>query len=105
MSHKEQMRADIHSVFFACSEYAEMRTVNGAPMHVVDDTDSLVDWTDGEHTDGLYTSDKLLRIPASEYGARPKPMSDITIDGAHWRVVEAVDDLGVYALRIRRAKM
>nr|DAU43399.1 MAG TPA: ATP-binding sugar transporter [Caudoviricetes sp.] len=105
MSHKTQMAADIDAVFFELDEYAELRTVNGKPMHVVDDSDSLHDWSDGQHTDGLYTSDRLLRIPAHEYGPRPKAQSDVTIDGAHYRVVEATDDLGVYALRLRRAKM
>ena len=83
MSHKAQMAADVSAVFFCVDEFADIRLVNGQPMHVVDDTDSLVDWKDGQHTDGLYASDKLLRIPAGEYGPRPKVGAAVKIDGAN----------------------
>ena len=104
MSHKAQMAAVVSAVFFCIDEFADIRLVNGQPMHVVDDTDSLVDWKDGQHTDGLYASDKLLRVSANEYGPRPKAGAAVKIDGLTYIVVEATDDAGVYALRLRRAK-
>lgn len=104
MSHKAQMAADISAVFFCIDEFADIRLVNGQPMHVVDDTDSLIDWKDGQHTDGLYAVDKLYRVPANEYGARPKPGAAVAIESLTYIVVEATDDAGVYALHLRRAK-
>lgn len=105
MSHKAQMAADVSAVFFCIDEFADIRLVNGQPMHVVDDTDSLVDWKDGQHTDGLYASDKLYRVRADEYGPRSKVGGAVNVDGITYIVVEAAEEAGVYALRLRRAKM
>lgn len=101
----DQILPDLDAVFFQTDDFAQKHVLNGKPMLVVDDTDSLIDWTDGQHTDGLYTSDLLLRVRASEYGARPKERSAVRYDEKVYRVVEATEERGVYVLRLRRAEM
>lgn len=105
MSFKDARAADVSRIFFALSDFAEERKINGVIMRVVPDTDALIDWKDGTHTDGLYASDQLIRVMASEYGPRPKQNSRIIVDGEAWQVVDVDDSEGVYAIRIRRARM
>ena len=105
MSFKDARAADVSRIFFALSDFAETREINGRCMRVVPDTDALVDWKDGTHTGGLYASDQLIRVMACEFGPRPKQGSRVVMDGENWQVVDVDDSEGVYAIRLRRARM
>lgn len=100
MGFKEQAVADIRSTFLNDMEFAEVRTVDGRPMRVSVDDYSLVERTQGEHTDGIYTAQILLYVAVADYGARPKQNKLLNLDGRDYRIVKIEEDIGLYTFTL-----
>lgn len=102
MTLKEIMKEDLDDVFFDLDEFAEIHDVNGKEMSVMIDGNELGERKKsdraGKHYDGLYTSMILMYVKAEEYGARPKVGSLIHLDGKAYKVIEAVEEGGVYSI-------
>ena len=45
----DQILPDLDAVFFQTDDFAQKHVLNGKPMLVVDDTDSLIDWTEAQY--------------------------------------------------------
>ncbi len=100
MGFKDMVEADLRRTFLNDMEFAEVRNIDGNPMHVVVDDHSLVERGQAEHTDGLYSAQVLLYVSAEEYGARPKQGKLLTMNGRDYRIVKVEEDVGLYTFTL-----
>ena len=100
MSFKEQAGLDLARTFLNDMEFAEVRQIDGEPMHVVVDDHSLVARGGAEHTDGIYSAQLLVYVAAAEYGARPKRNKLLNLDGRDYRIVKVEEDVGLYTFTL-----
>lgn len=100
MGFKDQVGMDLSRTFLNDMEFAEVRDIDGKRMHVVVDDYSLVERGNAEHTDGLYSAQLLVYIPAAEYGARPKQGKLLTMNGRDYRITKVEEDMGLYTFTL-----
>ena len=102
MSFKEQAGLDIARTFMNDLDFAEVRRIDGTPMHVVVDDYSLVGRNAGgdTHMDGLYSAQLLIYVSAAEYGSRPKQNKLLNMNGRDYRIVKVEEDMGVYTFTL-----
>ena len=103
LSFRDCIAADIHQVFLNEDEFAEVHTVDGKPMRVILDDDSLLERDaarGGVSTDGLYKTRRLLYLSKEDYGGRPAPGKALNLDGRVWYVVSADEDAGMLTIEL-----
>ena len=100
MGFKEQASRDIQSVFMNALEFADVKEIDGKPMHIVMDDHSLVERGGAEHTDGIYSAQLLIYVSVAEYGARPKQGKLLTLSGRDYRIVKVEEDMGLYTFTL-----
>lgn len=107
MSFKEQLQKDIEKVFFNADEFSEIHTIDGKEVRAIIDNLELLERAKSSiHTDGIYTSQTLIYIPKVDYGARPPVGKKILLDGKkHYKIVEVVEENGVYSLTLEVSKV
>ena len=100
MSFKEQAEKDILRTFANETEFAEIKEIDGELMHVIVDDYALAKRDGAEHTDGLYSAQLLIYVPAAEYGARPKQGKLLNLAGRDYRIVKVEEDMGLYTFTL-----
>ena len=100
MGFKEQTELDLTRTFLNNLEFAEVREIDGEPMHVVVDDHSLVERGGAEHADGIYSAQLLMYVSAAEYGTRPKRNKLLNLDGRDYRIAKVEEDLGLYTFTL-----
>ena len=113
MTFKEQVAADIGTVFFNLGEFAEVLTINGKEMDGIFDDYELVERKKGAGTssastssfgrapEGIYQRNVLLYVRADQFGAEPKPSSVMSIEGKGlYTVTDCTSEAGVYAITL-----
>ena len=50
--------------------------------------------------DGIFTNQRLIYVAASDFGPLPKQGSILTLDKRTFRVVDAIDEDGVYSITL-----
>ena len=98
MSFKEQLKADIKG-FLNTEEFGEQ-------MSVIFDTDKTSGGGTSE-TPGIYSSHKVMFVSAEEFGGKPKPGSEIIVNGkTRYTVVgEVISEDGLYTIPIERKRV
>jgi hypothetical protein len=104
MDFKDAVAADTDNVFFNTSEFAEEVIIDGKPVPVIVDNDALNGKSD-VYAMGLAEGEQLIFIRAKDMHRLPLPNDQLTKDGEQWYVRHAVSDMGVFALRIGRARV
>lgn len=102
MTFKEIVADDIHTVFLNTLEFSDMHTINGVEMPCQLDENEQIEREKrfNQHMDGVYTNQRLIYVAASDYGPLPKQGSLLTMDGRKFRVVDAIDEGGVYSITL-----
>jgi hypothetical protein len=102
MTFKEIISDDIHTVFLNIEEFSDMHTINGVEMPCQLDENEQIEREKrfNQHMDGVYTNQRLIYVAASDYGPLPKQGSLLTMDGRKFRVVDAIDEGGVYSITL-----
>ena len=87
---KELLKADVHNIFLNPAEFGERHRVNGKIMVIVLDD-----------MDGIYTRQLLFYVAADDFG-EPLPGQDtyLQLDGGTYKVVDATDECGIYAITL-----
>ena len=100
MNFKEQLKADING-FLNTEEFGEKMLVNGKQMSVIFDTDTT------SETPGVYSAHKVMFVSAEEFGSKPKPGSEILVNGKmRYTVVgEVKSEDGLYTIPIERRRV
>lgn len=93
---------DVHQIFLNFDEFSDIHTINGQKMAVQVDTNEQIEREKrmNQNTDGVYTNQKLIYVSASDFGAMPKQGAILNFDGKIYRVVDAVDECGIYSITI-----
>ena len=99
---KDIIQADIHTTFLNVDEFSDMHNVNGIDMPVqMDDIEQINrEKRYKDNMDGLFVQQRLIYVAASDYGALPKKDSLVTLDSRKYRVVEAIEEGGVYSITL-----
>lgn len=99
---KEIIADDISRTFLNVDEFSDIHKINGKEMAVQIDTNEQIEREKrmNQNVDGVYTNQKLIYVSASDFGAMPKQGAILKMDGRIYRVVDAVDEYGVYSITI-----
>lgn len=99
---KDIIRQDIHTTFLNVDEFSDIHTVNGIDMPVqMDDIEQINrEKRYKDNMDGVYVQQRLIYVAASDYGPLPKKDSLVTLDSRKYRVVEAIEEDGVYSVTL-----
>lgn len=99
---KDIISADIHQTFLNIDEFSDTHVVNGKEMPVqMDDIEHIErEKRYKDNMDGLFVQQRLIYVAADDYGPLPKQGSLLTMDGRKYRVVDAIDEYGVYSITL-----
>lgn len=105
MNFKEQLKADIKG-FLNTDEFGERMLINGKQMSVIFDTDQTSGSGTSE-TPGVYSAHKVMFVSAEEFGSKPKPGSEILVNGKMRYTVtgEVISEDGLYTIPIGRKRV
>ena len=103
LSFKEILQQDVKAVFLNPLEFGETHLVNGKPMTIVlDDVENIEREKKMKSSmDGIHARQVFFYVAADEFGG-PLPAQDtyLTLDGGTYRVVDATDECGMYAITL-----
>lgn len=102
MGFKDIVKADVHNVFLNLEEFADTHTVNGTDMAVLIDNNEQIEREkrNNQNMDGIFTNQRLIYVAASDFGSLPKQGSILTLDKRTFRVVDAIDEDGIYSITL-----
>ncbi len=99
---KDIIARDVHQTFLNIDEFSDTHKVNGVDMPVQIDTNEQIEREKrmNQNADGIYTNQKLIYVASADFGAMPKQGAILNLDGKIYRVVDAVDEYGIYSITI-----
>lgn len=101
-SFKDIIRKDVKSVFLNTDEFSETHIINGTEMAVQIDSNEQIEREKrfNQNMDGIFTNQKLIYLAASDFGPLPKQGSLLTMDKRTYRVVDAINEDGIYSITL-----
>jgi hypothetical protein len=99
MTLKDQIFADIDSVFLNVAEFGEEVTINGIALICVSDDDVLLERADAA-AQGTYRGERLIFVKAADLPGRPSVESRVTFRGEPYFVHECRENMGMYEIRM-----
>lgn len=102
MTFKDCIKSDVHGIFLNTDEFSDIHTINGKEMPVQVDTNEQIEREKrmNQNVDGVFTNQKLIYVSADDFGDIPKQGHIMNFDGRIYRVIDAVDEYGVYSITI-----
>ena len=102
MTFKNILARDVKQVFLNPAEFGEVHKVNGTPMTIVlDDVENIErEKKMKSNMDGIYVRQVLFYVAADEFGPLPGQDSYLNLDGSAYKVVDATDECGIYAITL-----
>lgn len=107
MGFKEQVAADLSTVFLNTAEFGDLRSIDGATAVrtvLADEVDSPragTGTTDNPGPDGVFAVDSVLYVRVSDLPARPAVGARMSVDGKLGNVVRVAEDEGLFSIRLR----
>ena len=101
---KDMVHEDITAVFMNTDELAYMRDVGGVKMRVMQDDDRILDRSDSAAI-GTGIGEGLIFVRAEDLPRIPAPNELLPIDGKNWYVVNAIENRGMYEIRLSRNQL
>ena len=103
MTFKEMIRDDISSVFINLDEFAVTHELNGRQVPLIVDNNELIERSKQMKSDmdGVNVKTTLIFVKARDYGGGLPPVGyAIRLDGASYRVTDAMNEDGVYSIHL-----
>lgn len=102
MTFKEQLQADLDSVFFNENEFAEEHDFNGDIVPVIMDNDELLklELRKEVDTDGIFSGKIMFFVQDKLLSFEPFTEQYVTFDGKPYTVTDVKHDNGVYTVVI-----
>lgn len=99
---KEMVQRDIKEIFLNPREFGEKHIVDGEEMDILIDENELVQRERKYKTmaEGLHARQLLFFVAAEDYGALPLVDRQMELDGEYYKVVDAVDEGGIYSISL-----
>ena len=101
MSFKEQIAADLDSVFLNLDEFAEIHRVEGSKIPVVVDNDQLNKLKKGQIL-GLVEADMLLMGKTADFPADLEPGRMLNVDGRELIIASSGEDMGLVEVALQQ---
>ena len=109
---KDLIKKDVSQVFMNPDEFSNLHTLNGVQVPVQIDGNEQIEREKrhNQNTDGIYVNQKLIYVSAEDYKKAPgrtglpKQGSTMTLDAKVYRVVDAIDEGGVYSITLEANK-
>ena len=104
MTLKSQMEADLAdgAVWFNDDDFAEYHEINGKSVLCELGAMKTRPEKIGRMIGGAYSGSSYLFIRSCEFERTPRPDERIDIDGVRYKIINVMDDLGVYVIEYRR---
>lgn len=101
-SFKDILRQDVERVFMNTDEFAALHTVNGKQIPVMVDENELIEREKKAKSkmDGIYVRATLIYVEAKYIGALPPVGSAFILDGRTYKVIDAVNESGLYSIHL-----
>ena len=96
---KDQFIADL-DILFDEDEHAEMCTINGNQIIIIEDNDQLVKRSKLEY-EGVIVGDLLYYAKVSDFSKRPMPGDVQVYEGDTYRVFDCRDSEGLYEIILK----
>lgn len=105
-SFKDIIQNDVKAVFLNPAEFGETHIVNGKRMTVVlDDIENVNrEKKMKSHMDGIYARQVFMFVAAEDFGPFPAQGDLVTLDKRRYKVVDATDESGMFALTLEANK-
>lgn len=102
MTFKEIVRTDVGRIFMNLDEFAATHTVNGKQIPVVVDNNELIEREKrfASHMDGINVRTALIFVKGRDLGALPPVGSALVLDGMTYRVIDSINEDGVYSIHL-----
>lgn len=99
---KEQILKDVENTFLNVDEFSDVHIVNGIEMPVQIDNIEQIEREKrvNQTMDGIFTQQKLIYVNAVDFGPLPKQGSLLKLDKRTYKVMDAIDEDGVYSITI-----
>lgn len=99
---KQQLQRDVHTTFLNTEEFADTHMINGVLMPVLIDSNEQIEREKrmSHHIEGVYQDEFLAYVSSQTYGELPAQGSFVQIDEKDYRVIDAVEEDGVYSLTL-----
>jgi hypothetical protein len=104
MNFKDAVAADIDNVFFETQEFAETVIIDGKSVPIILNSDAIQGMAE-LYAQGLSKGEQYIFIKAKDMFRLPNEGEELTKDGKKWYIKHAVDEQGVYGLRIGRKRL
>jgi len=96
---KDQFVADL-DIIFDEDEHAELHTINGEQIVIIEDNDQLEKRSRLEY-EGVVVGDLLYYAKASDFSKRPFPGDVQVYDGNTYKVFDCRDSEGLYEIILK----
>jgi hypothetical protein len=104
MGLKQQIEADTDKVFFNTNDFADVVIFNGKEIPIIIDADYLQGKTE-EYAIALSEGEQVIFARSCDFTNGLPTIGQLLIkDDVTWYIRHAIDNLGVYELRIGRRK-
>lgn len=108
MGFKEIVQNDINNTFLNTLEFADTHQINEKSMKVIIDNNEHLEREKKislrQNMDGIYTKQLLIYVIGQEYGPLPSFGKQLTLDTKRYRVIDAIDEDGIYSITLEANK-
>lgn len=102
MSFKDIVKEDVRRVFLNVEEFSDLHLVNGKKIPAQIDNNEQIEREKrvNQNMDGIYMNQKLIYVPAEEFGPMPKQGALFQLDGRVYRVADVISEDGIYSITL-----
>lgn len=108
MNFKEIVFDDIRKVFLNPEEFGEIHVIDGKQMPVIVDGMEVVERSKKQVEKGrieaIFQKQTMLYVSKSEFGSLPVIGRQLKLDTSIYRVIDAIDEGGVYSITLGAVK-
>ena len=100
---KDMLAADVKGVFLSLDEFSDIHVINGKEMRCQVDNNEQIEREKRERAGfvdaaSVYRNQKLIYVPAEDFGVLPKHGHIVIMDGRKYTVADAIDECGIYSI-------
>lgn len=101
MTFKDIIRNDI-DLFVNQDEFADMHLIDGKEVPVMIDNNEQVEREKRmtQHMDGIYKKQLLIYVKKSDYGVLPAIGKILNLDGRVYKIMDAIDEDGIFSISL-----
>lgn len=106
LSFKEILANDIKNIFLNEREFAEWHNVNGKDMLVSVDNNEQIEREKRSNSmqEGMFSKQILFYVAAEDFGALPAIDAICKFDRKLYRVIDAINEQGVYSITLEATR-